>query len=516
MGFQKQEIISAPNVGAELLSVLSPDGFFISGRPALQRILGWVDAEYLGKHILNFVHSDNVFQIKKSFVQISDGETLFLEPVNFMAKDGQYHSLVISLVPMFRQGDLVEILCLGEAILENDPPSSATNRYVGKERRVPNFFHKEPATFMNFLETLLADTPIGFGFFDESFNYICVNQSLAAMNGYAPEQLLGKSLRELTQQMAMIIEPVLGRVFATGRAELNVDLEFSCSRPKSENRYGSANFYPVFGSEGKIIGIGVMILDVTERKYTDQKIRRLNIDLKRSNEELERFGAVASHDLREPLRTMTAFLSLLTEKNKESWDQESLEYMNFITSGADRMTALISGLIKLSQLGSQVEEKPVDLNVVIETTLFNLKALTKESGAVVTQDGIANVVGDFEQLVQLFQNLISNGIKYRQKNLTPKIHISMKKKVTDWLICVEDNGIGFEMRDSEKIFDAFQRLHGTSEYSGSGLGLATCRKIVGAHGGRIWAESKLGEGSSFYFTIPSMTKGSGSLTHAEE
>ena len=253
---------------------------------------------------------------------------------------------------------------------------------------------------------------------------------------------------------------------------------------------------------------------MTDRKKAEEQIRQLNAhleqkvtertaELTRSNEELRQFAYVVSHDLKEPLRTVGTFTQLLEERLGNSFDSdsESKEFLTYILGGVKRMTDLIDDLLTYSSLdagGSRF--MPVDLNVSLKETLFNLHAVIQETGAIVESDSLPQVMGDHVQLVQVLQNLIGNSIKYRSSE-TPRIQVSVTRQGNEAIIKVADNGIGIDPAYSEGIFKLFKRLHARQEYSGNGVGLAICRKIVQRHGGRIWVESGIGQGSAFHFTI---------------
>ncbi len=225
-------------------------------------------------------------------------------------------------------------------------------------------------------------------------------------------------------------------------------------------------------------------------------------DLARSNKDLEQFAYVASHDLQEPLRAISGFVGLLKQRLGVSLDAGNAEYMNFVIDGVSRMQSLINGLLEYSRIDIRGKTpEPTDANAALERALLNLQAGIKDSGAKITSGGLPTVSIDSMQLVQLLQNLIGNAIKFRG-SAPPEIDISAGRLYDDWLFAVRDNGIGIEDKYLQRIFLIFQRLHTRDRYPGTGIGLALCKKIVERHGGKIWAESGPGGGSTFYFTIP--------------
>lgn len=230
-------------------------------------------------------------------------------------------------------------------------------------------------------------------------------------------------------------------------------------------------------------------------------LARSNQALARSNQELQRFAYALSHDLQTPLRTVRMFAERLVA-NPEA-DAEDLETsVRFIGEGVENMQTMIRGLLEYATAShGDGPRGAADLNAVIRTVLQDLRSQVEESGAQVTSGALPSVEGDETKLRQLFQNLISNAIKYRSER-PPEVRISAARRDREWNFCVEDNGIGIDMRHANKIFGLFERLHPNAEYRGSGIGLAVCRAIVEGHGGRIWVESEVGKGSKFRFTLP--------------
>jgi signal transduction histidine kinase len=224
-------------------------------------------------------------------------------------------------------------------------------------------------------------------------------------------------------------------------------------------------------------------------------------ELSRSNTELQQFAYVASHDLQEPLRAVAGCVQLLQSRSQDQLDPKSLDLIRHSVEGCVRMQTLIEDLLTLSRIGTRLQPRlPVDANQILQSALDNLAVPMKESGAAVTHDELPTIFMDPTQLLQVFQNLIGNAIKFRGP-ASPIIHVSAARQEGAWRFAVRDNGIGMESQYFERIFRVFQRLHTREEYPGSGIGLAVCKKIVLRHGGKIWLESAVNRGSTFYFTI---------------
>lgn len=251
----------------------------------------------------------------------------------------------------------------------------------------------------------------------------------------------------------------------------------------------------VYNAEGTLIGFTKVISDETSRK-------RLEDSLFESNSALEHFAFAASHDLQEPLRTIGNYAELLNKRYGNELGGNGTQWLGYIVKAVARMRALIENLLTYARLG--VEKEPavsMSLDEDVEGAIIQLGGALEESSAAITHDPLPAVAAAHSQIVRLFQNLIGNAIKYRSPDRRPTVHIFARPEGGYWVISVKDNGVGFAHEYADSIFAPFRRLHG-QEYSGSGVGLTICRRIVESHGGRIWAESTVGQGSIFHFTLP--------------
>ncbi len=256
------------------------------------------------------------------------------------------------------------------------------------------------------------------------------------------------------------------------------------------------------GEISRIIGVAS---EITGYKKAEEEINALLNELKRSNEELQQFAYVTSHDLQEPLRTIASFTQLIERRYKGKLDEDADEFMGYIVDASVRMKQMIMDLLEYSRVGTRQEMyQAISMESKLNNVLVNLNDLIERTCAEITHDSLPVVFGDKNQLLLLFQNLITNAIKFRKEDEPPRIHISATcdHEKNEYVFSIADNGIGIEEQYFDRIFTIFQRLHTRDEYQGTGIGLSVAKKIVERHGGRIWVESEFGGGSVFYFSIP--------------
>jgi PAS domain S-box-containing protein len=259
---------------------------------------------------------------------------------------------------------------------------------------------------------------------------------------------------------------------------------------------------PIRDARGEIVGVSTISRDITAQIQIEEELARRTDELQRSNAELERFAYVASHDLQEPLRTVTSYVQLLARRYQGKLDADADELIHYAVDGANRMRQLIQGLLAYARVHTRGDVfEPVALEEVLAEALDGLGLALRESGTTVTHGPLPVVSADPAQIGQVFSNLIANAIKFRSAE-PPAVDIRAERRSHEWILSIRDNGIGIDPQFFDRIFIVFQRLHGMGEYPGTGLGLALCKRIVERHGGHVWVESRPGGGSTFFFTLP--------------
>jgi PAS domain S-box-containing protein len=326
--------------------------------------------------------------------------------------------------------------------------------------------------------------------------------------GWSREEAMGRSLAETIIPEPMRERHLKGLVnyLHTGEGPvLNRRIEMRALR-RGGGEFPVEMTISTMRIEENVI-FSAFIHDISDRMRAKEELERAAAELRRSNEELEQFAYIASHDLQEPLRMVASYTQLLEKRYAAQLDDAAREFIGFAVDGAKRMQQFITGLLRYSRVGTEARVlEPVKLEEVFAAAMANLKICVGESGAQVEARGLPVVKGDPRQLTQLFQNLIGNAAKFRKPGEAPRVEVQAEREGDFWRVSVRDNGIGLDPRFSERVFTIFQRLHTREEYEGTGLGLAICKKIVERHGGRIWVESREGEGATFFFTLPAADK----------
>lgn len=346
--------------------------------------------------------------------------------------------------------------------------------------------------------TVFSEAPIGMGVFASDRRLQQVNATLANLLGYDEQELMGVDFSLLSPpEDAAEQRTQIDKLFADGAGRFDKEIRYRTKR--GETLFVKVKVSLISEKHLSAPQCAVALIeDITQRKQVEAALLK-------SNEELNQFAYAASHDLQEPLRTVAAYTQLLARKYKAQSDPETDKLVRFVIDAVDRMRSLVQDLLALSQVQGHVnvQREPVDTDSVFQRALSNIQSSIIESGAVVTSDGLPTVAADPAQLTQVFQNLLSNAIKYRGAQPL-RIHASAQEREHEWMFSVRDNGAGFDQKYSELIFGVFKRLD-PERASGTGIGLALCKKIIERHGGRIWAESQLGKGSCFHFTLPRFT-----------
>jgi PAS domain S-box-containing protein len=343
---------------------------------------------------------------------------------------------------------------------------------------------------------------------DEQFRFTALSRGIEAAIGVKPEEFIGKRRWE-TGLVGVSEEDVNAHKATLAAHRPFKDFEYGRRDAAGRIHYILASGEPMFDSEGRFRGYRGVARNITRRKRNEAQIREAHDELEkkarelaRSNEELQQFAYVASHDLQEPLRMISSYTQLLGRRYGDKLDGDAKEFMGYIVDGAARMKQLIEDLLSYSRVGTRGRElHATESRAALDKALLNLRAAQEASGATVTRGELPVVVADSQQLTQLFQNLLGNAMKFRAET-PPRIHVACEERPDIWIFTVSDNGIGLDPQYSERIFMMFQRLHTKAEYPGTGIGLAICKKIVDRHGGRIWVESQPGKGCTFGFTIP--------------
>ena len=452
--------------------------------PYLIQMLGYSHAEFLGKKLWEVGPFADIAQSKEMFVEIQTQGHV------------RYDDLPLKTV----NGRLIEVEfvsnsydCDGKTVIQCNIRDVTARKNAERALQLRELKYKAVTTSATdaFVTGSMAGQIVGW------------NPSAERIFGYTEAEAIG-------QPLTLLIPQSLQNQHLDGMRRINSSDERRIVGKTVEllGRRKNGSEFPLEISlaewtDGEKPFFTGIIRDITERKEADAVIQTKSLELAESNAELEKFAYVASHDLREPLRMVSSFLTLLERRNSQL-DKESLEFLAFAKEGAVRMDHMVLALLEFSRIGhSSGALCSVDSGIAIAEAIFNLSALIKDTDcAVFVVDTMPEVMANRDELLRLFQNLIGNAIKYRRHQVPPVIRISNRHEDSKWTFSVADNGIGIDSDYHERIFEIFQRLHTRDQYEGTGIGLAICKKIVEHHGGSIWVDSVPGQGTTFHFTWP--------------
>jgi PAS domain S-box-containing protein len=475
------------NTTQDLVIIAKEDGPFLKVSKSSEKILGYPSEELIGKSFRNMIHPDDFPATIKNRELILAGFPSSDFRNRYFKKDGSVITLNWSasldkttktifgiardITPLLQTQENLRQECQKLAIVLDSSPEviwaldrdyhliTANNQFLDSMKEVGNWDLKPGAN-------LIYSTPLPKSFTEE-------------WKSYYDRAFAGENFT-VTRKVTLM----------------------------KKDAYQEVNFKPIF-ENGQVIALGCYSKDITPRKEYEESLRKLNEDLATSNrelglsnKELEQFAYVASHDLQEPLRMISSFLGLIERRYSGVLDEKGLQYIGFAVDGARRMKNIILDLLEFSRLGNIREDKKTikTSELLTEVLLLNNK-LIQEKQAIIHVGELPDIVGYASPILQVFQNLIVNGLKYQALGQIPEIWIEGQENKDEWLFSVKDNGIGIDPEFQDKIFVIFQRLHQKDQYSGSGIGLAICKKIVEFHDGKIWVESSIGAGSNFFFTL---------------
>lgn len=459
---------------------------------AAEKLFGYSAREAIGMDISHLwpeeIKSDElaILPLIKEGLDVSQYESQRLR------SDGTAIDVSITLFPIY---DVDGKIVAASEIISDITDRKKTERKIAEaEERLRTIFESSPDAY------LITNPDDG--------RIIDCNPVTEAMLGGTRDQIIGKTADEISP----LYQPN-EKTSAEAVAEKHVKaLEHGSNRFEwMHQRFDGSHFWVD-------VSIVTMTLskrqvhfiswrDISERKRMEQELERTLKSLAESNQELEHFAYIASHDLQEPLRMVSSYVQLLSQRYKDQLDADANDFINYAVDGATRMKGMIDALLSYARVNTRGRElMPVDSNQVLADSLKNLELAIEDNEAIVSYDPLPRIKADEIQFGQLFQNLISNAIKFKKPDVPPRVHICARRESNEWHFSIADNGIGIDLKDSERIFLIFQRLHTRQQYPGTGIGLALCKKIVERHGGRIWVESEKDLGCTVHFTIPAITE----------
>jgi len=506
--FSLNPVTAANNIVStmsDLLILARPNGRIVMTNQAVTKALGFREKELIHTQLTTIMSGDVIRSFSEE-AEIHDGVQIGARSEGTTGIDHLEATLIA------RDGTKIPASVAISILKEKDGIQAGyvvIARDVTSQKQAEEALKKSEEKY----RTILENIEDAYYEVDIACNFTFFNDSLCKILGYSKDELMGVNNRQHTdKENDKMIYQAFNKVYRTGKP--NIGTQYEIIRKDGTRRQVEASASLMKDAEDKPIGFRGIIRDITQRKQAEEELKGYAAELERSNQELEQFAYIASHDLQEPLRMVASYTQLLARRYRGKLDSDADEFIAYAVDGATRMQGLINDLLTYSRIGTKGKDfEPTDCEAVFDRTLDNLQKAVEESGAKISHDPLPTVMADGMQLGQLFQNLIGNAIKFRSEE-HPSIHVSCERIEESaigngqsamnkgWIFSVRDNGIGIDPEFTGRIFIIFQRLHKRGEYPGTGIGLAVCKKIVERHGGRIWVESDPGKGSTFYFTIP--------------
>lgn len=465
--------------------LLDENGIIQNWNRGAQQFIGYEAEEIIG-HGIDFFYTEEDRQngLPEKLIRYAHMHEKVTEAGWRLHKDGSrfWGSVLITAI----HGDEGEVIGFTKIIRD----LTEVKRSKDSVRRLEDRFTKMISEISDYAIILL----------DINENIQNWNKGAEKIKGYHPEEIIGKNFRIFyspDDQLKQVPESLINAAEKDGRAYS----EGWRVRKEGTKFWGSITITALHDDNGRVIGFSKVTRDLTDKLIAENAQLQYIAELDRKNKELEQFTYIASHDLQEPLRTISSFNLLFKETYHQQLDANAMLFIDVIEQSASRMTDLIHGLLDYSRIGFQKEAVEISCSQLLADIELDLFKLIEETGTKIKYPKLPVIRGYLTEITQLFQNILSNAIKYRSKDRTPEVSVSFEEDEAKWVFQISDNGIGMDPRYIHKIFLIFQRLHNRDEYQGSGIGLANCKKIVELHKGDIWVDSVPGEGSQFYFSI---------------